>query len=216
MKRPARIAIGLLGLLFLPLAVAQAQEAKLLPVDEAARDPGLFAFRAQLQSAIARRDADAVLAVIDPQIRAGFGGNNGSAAFRKQWGFPGSSSRLWSELGTALALGGSFQNPDTFVFPYIYSRWPENREAFENVAVLGTNVNVRAAPRLDAAVLARLSFDIVKLAGQGSGKDWTAVQLADGRKGYIASRYVRSSVGYRGFLVRKNGGWRLTTFVAGD
>jgi uncharacterized protein YgiM (DUF1202 family) len=204
------------ALLFVHLAAVWAQDAKLLPVDEAARDPGLFAFRAQLQSAIARRDADAVLSMVDPQIKTGFGGNDGNAAFRKQWGFPGSASRLWSELGTALALGGSFQNPDTFVFPYVYSRWPEDRDAFEHVAVLGTNVNVRSAPKLDSNVLARLSFDVVKLAGQGLGKDWTAIQLPDGRKGYIASRYVRSSVGYRGFLVRKNGAWRLTTFVAGD
>jgi hypothetical protein len=203
------------GLLFIHLA-AWAQQGKLLPVDDAARDPGLFATRAQLQSAIARRDADAVLAVIDPRIRAGFGGNDGIAAFRRQWGFPGSTSRLWSELGTALALGGSFQNPDTFVFPYVYSRWPEDKDAFESVAVLGNNVNVRSAPRLDSAVLARLSFDVLKLAGGGLGGEWTAVQLPDGRKGYIASRYVRSSVGYRGFLVRKNGAWRLTTFVAGD
>lgn len=42
------------------------------------------------------------------------------------------------------------------------------------------------------------------------------VKLRDGRKGYIASRYVRSPVDYRAFLTREGGRWRMTLFVAGD
>lgn len=81
---------------------------KLLPTDEAVRDPQLFAFRAQLQAAIARHDVQAVLDAVHPNI------------------------------------------------------------------------------------------------------------IRDGRKGYIASRYVRSSVDYRASLSRENGRWRLNFFVAGD
>lgn len=211
------------------LSAAQAQVGKLLPSDEAVQDPELFAFRARLQAAVARHDTAAVLEVVDPNIKNTFGGDDGLAAFRRLWKLEaGDDSRLWNELGLVLALGGSFQpNPqnskDTFVAPYVFSRWPEQLDAFEHVAVLGTDVRVRAEPRLGSPVLAALSFDIVPLVEMGrhrmtpeQAKEWTSIKLRDGRTGYIASRYVRSSIAHRAFLTREDGQWRLTLFVAGD
>ncbi len=197
---------------------------KLLPSDEATRDPELFAFRARLQAAVARHDTAAVLAMVDPNIKNSFGGDDGAAAFQRGWKLQeGDKSPLWEELGLVLALGGSFQNKDTFVAPYVYSRWPEALDAFEHVAVLGTDVRVRAEPRLQSPVLASLSFDIVRLSNSGrsrltpeQAREWTAVELKGGRTGYISSRYVRSSIARRAFLMRKAGGWRLAVFVAGD
>lgn len=201
-----------------------AQVGKLLPSDEAARDPELFAFRARLQSAVARHDTAAVLEMVDPNIKNSFGGDDGIAAFQRTWNLQeGGESRLWEELGLLLALGGSFQNKDTFVAPYVFSRWPESADAFEHVAVLGANVRVRAEPRAGSAVLAALTFDVVRLSAAGrsrltpeQAKEWTAVELRDGRTGYVSSRYVRSSIAHRAFLMRKGGGWRLTVLVAGD
>jgi hypothetical protein len=211
------------------LSAAQAQVGKLLPSDEAVQDPEFFAFRARLQAAVARHDTAAVLEVVDPKIKNTFGGDDGLAAFRRLWKLEtGDDSRLWDELGLVLALGGSFQsnpqnNKDTFVAPYVFSRWPEQFDAFEHVAVLGTRVRVRAEPRSGSAVLAALSFDIVPLVEMGrsrmtpdQAKEWTSIKLRDGRTGYIASRYVRSSIAHRAFLTRKDGQWRLTLFVAGD
>jgi hypothetical protein len=197
-----------------PLA-GLSQVGKLPPSDEAVRDPGLFAARAQLQAAVARHDAAAVLESVDPRIKTDFGGGGGAEGLRKRLAEAGSPT--WGELGAALALGGSFQNADTFVFPYVYGKWPESLDAFEHVAVLGNGVRVRAEPRAESPVLAKLSFDIVKRSSAGKPPPgWTAVQLRDGRKGYIASRYARGPVDYRGFLTRANGAWRLTLFVAGD
>jgi hypothetical protein len=211
------------------LSAAQAQVGKLLPSDEAVQDPEFFAFRARLQAAVARHDTAAVLEVVDPKIKNTFGGDDGLAAFRRLWKLEtGDDSRLWDELGLVLALGGSFQsnpqnNKDTFVAPYVFSRWPEQLDAFEHVAVLGTKVRVRAEPRSGSTVLAALSFDIVPLAETGrsrmtpdQAKEWTSIKLRDGRTGYIASLYVRSSIAHRAFLTRKDGQWRLTLFVAGD
>jgi len=202
----------------------QAQVGKLLPSDEAVRDPELFAFRARLQAAVARHDTAAVLAMVDPNIKNGFGGDDGVAAFQRSWKLQeGDKSPLWEELGLVLALGGSFQNKDTFVAPYAYSRWPEAIDAFQHVAVLGTDVRVRAEPRPGSPVLASLSFDLVRLANSGrsrltpeQAREWTAVELKGGRTGYIASRYVRSPIARRAFLLRKAGSWRLAVFVAGD
>lgn len=206
------------------LSAAQAQVGKLLPSDEAVQDAELFAFRARLQAAVARHDTAAVLEVVDPDIKNTFGGDDGVAAFRRLWKLgSGDDSRLWDELGLVLALGGSFQAPpqgkrDTFVAPYIFSRWPEEIDAFQHVAVLGTDVRVRAEPDLSSRVLATLSFDIVPLAdGAVPGRgEWTAVKLRDGRTGHIASRYIRSPIAHRAFLTRKGGQWRLSLFVAGD
>ena len=46
--------------------------------------------------------------------------------------------------------------------------------------------------------------------------DWERVQLADGRVGFIAARYLRSPVDLRAFFEFKDGRWWLTTYVAGE
>jgi uncharacterized protein YgiM (DUF1202 family) len=204
----------LAAILLVQAAAAAAQVGKLLPADEAVRNPELFAFRAHLQAAVARHDTEAVLAAVHPNIKIGFGGEDGIEAFKRTWKLP-AGSRLWDELGIVLALGGSFQG-NNFVAPYVFSRWPERFDSFGHVAVIGTNVRVRSKPGLDGQILASLSFDVVPLAAPSGESGWTQVKLRDGRKGYIASRYVRSPVDYRAFLTREDGSWRMTLFVAGD
>lgn len=205
----------LLAILLVQATAVAAQVGKLLPTDEAVRNPDLFAFRAHLQAAVARHDTEAVLAAVHPNIKIGFGGEDGIEAFKRAWKLP-AGDRLWDELGIVLALGGSFQGKDNFVAPYVFSRWPEKLDSFGHVAVIGTNVRVRSKPGLDGQILTSLSFDIVPLAAPSGESEWTQVKLRDGRKGYIASRYVRSPVDYRAFLTREGGRWRMTLFVAGD
>ena len=223
-RRNLRPSLLLAVVLITAASAAQAQAAKLLPVDEAARDAGFFVFRARLLEAVVRHDTAAVLDAVDPNIKIGFGGKDGIAAFREKWKLQdGHESPLWAELGAVLALGGSFRSPDSFAAPYVFSRWPEAFDAFEHVAVLGTDVRVRSAPSLDSKILASLSFDIVRLSQAGRSRltpeqleAWSAVELKGGRTGYVASRYVRSSVGYRALFNKVNGRWRMTAFVAGD
>ncbi|WP_157271216.1 hypothetical protein [Azohydromonas aeria] len=162
------------------------------PVDEAVRDADFFAFRARLQAALARRDAAAVLAVVHPHVRNGFGGDDGAAAFRRRWKPEGRDSRLWETLAGALALGGSFMGPDGFAAPYVYSAWPQEIDPFEHVALLGPRVPVHMEPAAAAPVLATLDSAIVPLAAPLEPEAaWVAVRLPDGR-------------------------WRLTALVAGD
>lgn len=193
----------------------------LLPVDEAARNPSFFGFRAQLLAAIARRDTGALLAAVYPRIKNSFGGNDGIVEFRRLWKLKDPRSRIWNELGTALALGGSFDAQGRFIAPYVFSRWPEKIDAFENVAVIGDKVRIRSAAKPDAATLTSVDFAILRLAPRsrppaGGPAEWTAVVLPDGRRGYVQSRIVRSPVGYRAIFTRSASGWRLTNFVSGD
>ena len=195
---------------------------ELRPVDEAAQQPDFFTFRAQLQAAVARRDVAAVLAVVSPTIRNTFGDDDGKAAFEKMWRLDQPDSELWQELGTALALGGSFDSAGNFVAPYTFSRWPNAIDSFEHVAVVGSQVTVRAAPSMTSAALASLSFAVVPVARDAkqrpvtAAENWTSVRLNDGRTGYVANRYVRSPIDYRAIFARVDGAWRLIMFIAGD
>lgn len=125
---------------------SQAQVGTLLPVDEASRDPELLMFRARLQEAVARHDLDAVVEAIDPEIRSSFGGEGGIAEFREQWDLPGDKSDFWHELGLALSLGGTFYSESEFMAPYLFKNFPEDLDAFEHLALIGSDVRVRASP----------------------------------------------------------------------
>ena len=187
-----------------------------LPVDEASRRPDFFSFRAGLQRAIAEHDSAALLAIVHPDIKNSFGGNDGIDEFRRMWKIDAPDSGIWAALGTVLGLGGSFSDANTFVAPYVFSRWPDRFESFEHVAVIGSDVRVRSKPGVDAPVVSTVSFAILPLARGADTDDWTPVRLDGARTGYVASAYVRSPVDYRAIFRRENRAWRLVTFVAGD
>jgi hypothetical protein len=210
---PPLALLALLGLFGMSPELVAAQR-RCEPVDEAARQPDFFTFRAQLQAAVARRDANAVLAAIDPHIRVGFGDKNGIDAFTRQWRIHDPDSQLWAELGAVLALGGSFNQSGAFVAPYVYSSC--QADAFKGVVVVGANVRVRETAASDAPVIATLSFAVVTLASVPKSGGWTRITLADGRQGFIASRLVRSPIDYRAFFTRADSGWRMTLFLSGD
>lgn len=191
-------------------------EAVLTPVDEAAMQPDFFSFRAQLAAAVARRDAAAVLAAMDEHVRTGFGGDDGRAAFERQWLPDRPDSPLWEALGAVLALGGSFTGAQQFSAPYVYSRWPGDLDAFGHVALIASDVRLRTAPRADAAVIGRASFAMLELAGPATADGWFPVRTPDGRAGYVARTLARSPLDYRAIFERRNGRWRLVAFVSGD
>jgi hypothetical protein len=201
------------GLFAVALAAAQTQ---LFPVDEASTRPDFFSFRASLQRAIARHDSAAILAVVHPEIRNSFGDDGGIDEFTSKWKLGDQSSEIWEELGAVLALGGSFQDANTFAAPYVFSRWPEQFDSFEHVAVTGANVRVRSQPDVTATAIDTVSFAILPTTREGTDKEgWTAVQI-DTRVGYISSAYVRSPIDYRAIFRFEDRRWRLVSFVAGD
>jgi hypothetical protein len=205
---------SLAAVLAVALVVAPIQ---LLPVDEASTRPDFFSFRASLQRAIARHDTAALLAVIDPRIRNSFGDDGGIDEFRTKWKAGDPDSEIWEELGAVLALGGSFQDADTFAAPYVFSKWPEKFDSFEHVAVTGANVRVRAQPDVTASAIDTVSFAILPTSRQGSNKEgWTAIQIDKARVGYVSSAYVRSPIDYRAVFRFEDRRWRLVSFVAGD
>ncbi len=201
-------------LVFAPNAIGQVA---LRPVDEAASQPDFFTFRAHLQTAIARRDASAVLTIVYKEIKNSFGGDDGFATFKQKWKLESGKSDFWKELGAVLALGGSFDRDEHFIAPYVFSRWPDKMDSFENVAIIGANVRVREAPRDNSATAGSLSFVIVPLLReQEAHKGWTAIRQSNGKAGYVLSQYARSPIAYRAIFKRIDNRWQLTSFLAGD
>jgi len=168
----------------------KAAPAVLMPVDEAISRPDFFTYRARLQMAVAAHDTDSVLSMVDPNIKLGFGGNDGLRMLRGH--LTGAEApEYWRSLGRILALGGAFKSASSFEAPYVFSNWPEGADAFECGAVTGANVAVRREGRADAALLARTSYAIVRLGGETSAnKGWTMVQLSSGQKGYIHTDFL--------------------------
>lgn len=209
-----RAALALL--LLLAPAAGMAQVRALEPVDEAARDPSFARFRERLRRAVRERDTAFVVSILAEDVHLGFGGDHGIASFREMWKPGDPDSPFWAELGEVLRLGGAFQDDSTFVAPYVSARWPGEFDAFDYVALVGARVRVRAAPRPDAPVLAVLSHQILPTSSARAPDGWTGVRLADGGSGYVAERFVRSSIGYRAFFVRRDGRWVVEAFLAGD
>jgi hypothetical protein len=198
---------------------AAAQVARVHPVDEAVQRPGFFSFRARLLQAVQGRDTVVLYSVLAPDILNSFGGDGGIAEFKEMWRPGDPDSRIWTELTGILSLGGAFVAEDLFVAPYTSSSFPDGWDSFDYVAVVGADVRVRERPTTSAPVLMTLSFDIVRRAAEPAGSavdGWTAVQLADGRTGYVAAAYARSPVDRRAGFVHRDGRWLLRTFVAGD
>lgn len=197
--------------------LAQSTFPVLRPVDAGAARPDFFTFRARLQAAVAKHDRPALMAVVSEGIRNTFGDDNGRDAFERRWRLADADSPLWGELGLVLALGGSFDDADNFIAPYVFSRWPSRFDAFEHAAILGDRVRVRAAPEASAATIGVLSFSVVPvLPAKEERPSWLAIRLPAAQTGYVSAMYARRPLDYRAIFSRTSTGWQMTAFIAGD
>ena len=188
--------------------------ARLTPVDQCSHDSAFVAFRAKLARAAERRDAPAIMSMLDDEVMIDFGGGYGKAAFAQAWRLDSpKQSRLWSELKTILRLGcvkesGGWQLPSfktDFEIDPMTTLW---------AVVPGSWL--RAKPSNDAPRVARLDWDLLKLHEITVDEDWLSVSLHNGTKGYVRKEQVRSPLDYRITVGRTSGVFRITAFVAGD
>ena len=170
---------------------------QLLPVDDASRQPDFFSFRAQLQTSLARHDADAVHGGPQSNIKLSFGGDDGIESFRRIWRPTEADSELWAELGAVLALGGTFSSESSFTAPYVFSKWPDKFDGFEHVALIASERqdSLRAAGRrINRRELELRDSPVARANGIVEADGWTAVQLDNEQTGYVASRFARSPI----------------------
>ncbi|MDX9974910.1 MAG: SH3 domain-containing protein [FCB group bacterium] len=199
---------------------------KLLPVDEAKRAPGLTDFRKKLEDAVKKKDKNAVVALLSPNVRTG--NQQGVDAFVKTWNLDDANSRFWTDIGTALRQGGSFGlqgGNNVFTVPHVYGRLPQGIDPAQYGVISGERVNVRKTPDRQGETLTRLTYDIVKLAPNpdpkqetidGETHPWVAVILSDGQTGYVYGRYIRQANGLHAAFERVGDEWKLTYFGEGQ
>ncbi len=203
---------------FLTALALAAPLGKLMPVDEAPKNPSFLAFRTRLLEIVKRQDAAALEPIIDPHITYTYGGGEpGWKGFRQYWKLDQPGSELWPLLEHVLNHGGGFQKDGSFAAPYVTAIWPDDLEPYGYGAIMGEHVRVRARPAADAPVVGELSYDLVVVDRKKRWtKGWVPVQLAGGGTGYVSARYFSSPVDYRAYFSQKSGQWRMTVFVAGD
>jgi len=201
-----------------------AQERFVKPVDDAKLDASFLAFRTKLIAAAERRDANYILSIVDPKIKNGFGGEDGIANFKRQWKLTAKNSKFWNEFLAAIKNGGAFgEGRTTFTAPYTFSSWPQDIDGFEYHAIFGNNVNLRKEPEMNAAVVTKLSYNVVKIerelvpkSGKSEYPEWWLVKTLGGLEGYVKREFVRGHIDYRAGFTKKKGVWKLDFFLAGD
>lgn len=205
-----------------PAAACTPVANRLCPSDEASQDPSFAAFRKQLVETVEKRDTEALLRLVDPKIRTGFGPEGGIEDFRKQWKLDSGESPLWDELSKLLALGGTFGGEGesrSFWAPYVYSTWPEGKDSFTHAAALGPDTEIREKGDGTSPVIETVDWEILELVireGWRPDDPWFQVRLADGKTGWVRAADVRSPIVWRAGFMKQNGAWRMNALVAGD
>lgn len=201
------------------------QEMKLLPVDEAAKDPSWVSFRNRLLDALVKRDRKFILSIVDRNIRNSLDTPRGIAAFRKHWDFDSEESGIWRALPSALYLGSAWLKPEKgprqLCAPYVAAKWPEDVDPFDYGAITAKEALVKAEPSSAAATVATLSYDLVpvtdwEVADQAreSGQKWVKIKVHD-KDGFVPEEQIHSPIEHRACFVKTENGWRMVALVIG-
>jgi hypothetical protein len=170
---------------------------------------------AGLTRAIGRRDPRFVHHIAAPDIRLDFGDALRLGDLRLH----NRDAPAWDHLAKAISAGCSQVSEDVWECPGLMRTDPARNgiQIYDQIFLPGEGIPVRAAPARDAPVIARLVCEVVSSSpDRKAPPDWTEIRLADGRRGFVASRSAYSPLGYRVTLERRKQGWRMTAFLAGD
>ncbi len=191
------------------------QPGRFAPRDECGTLPGARAFREKLAAAVQARDADAIAAMASPDIRLGFGGQDGAKRFLAALQAP--DGKLMAELAKLLPLGCAGSDGGGLTIPWYFAQEMGDIDSGSAMLVTGAAVPLRAAAKADAASSESLSWDVVTLvAGLNPGAPFQQVKSASGKTGYVATDQLRSLLAHRLLAVRQGDHWKITAMVAGD
>jgi hypothetical protein len=223
--------LGALAVGLFVLSGSQAMRAERLgkayPRDDAKTDRGLAEVREQLRRAIARRDPVLLLPVLGPRVKVDHEktvGRDAVVAEMAKWR-PTQRNEFWRDLKDALDLGFAKSKSGPYAYaPYLFVTWDDDEG---NRAITGANVNVHARPRLESPVIARLSYDIVKLGERadsgartvdigGERYTWVAIITPAGASGWVPAKYARFATGPTFIFERMSRDWKLISFVIED
>lgn len=194
----------------------EAPQGPYAPKDECGEVERSYEFRIALADAVLARDTEALIAMSDPEIDLGFGGDFGHADMRRQL----AESNLFEELEKVLALGCAASEDGTLTMPWYFAQDMGEADPFETFLVTGDRIPVFASPQdtlENATPVALLSWELVE---QDQSVDPSAthqpIVLADDRKGYMRNEHLRSVIDYRLIARNEGGKWILAGIYAGD
>jgi hypothetical protein len=192
---------------------------RLPPVERCVGDPAFAKFRSELQSSVARRDAEDLFRLMADDVRITFGGRSGKADFRDYWQRSASRRQaLWRELDAVLRLGCATdvdgQGVEYRAFPAMFVTG-DDLDGF-TTWVSRPGAMLRAKPSSRSRSLQRLPSWTVLQADDSDGGAWIAVRTPRGRDGFIARDDARSIIDYRLIAKRRGERWMITAFIAGD
>jgi hypothetical protein len=212
----------LASFLLLPPPHSFAQERKLPLVDEGANDVSWLRFKKRVSDAIASRDKQFVLSILDRNVRNQTEKTRGVAEFRKQWELDTADTPLWRELQTALQLGSAYVKREggarELCAPYVLGRWPSDVHPFDHAVVISRDSTVQAEPTNGSSPLGRLSYDIVEVTDwevddrKDPKQKWVKIRHGK-RDGYVLEEHVRSPVEQAACFVKAGNAWRMTGFA---
>jgi hypothetical protein len=191
------------------------QKGRYAPRDECAEQPGATEFRHQLAAAVAKGDAQAIAALASPNVKLGFGGDDGKARFLERLQDP--DGELMAELRQVLPLGCAVNPEGNLTMPWYFAEDMGDIDTYAAMIVTGEDVPLYT--RADAASPAkqRLSWDAVELrGGLFPDRAFQRVRTNDGTEGFVATGKLRSLLDYRLLVSRENGAWKITAIVSGD
>lgn len=214
----ALVAIALAGV---PAAIAETRdEATLPPVDETAMDPDFAAFRARLTDIVQRHDWQALEGMLAPDVIASFGGDVGRESFVSYYAIKDPEAPFWQEFADAMALGGTFDDPAHFTAPYTFSRWRDEYDPFSYAVVIKAETPLRADGNDAAPAMRSLGYEILEVIETGESEatfnGYMKVKSLRGETGFVRIADVRSPLDYRAGFEKREDGWTLNYFLAGD
>lgn len=182
------------------------------PRDDCETLEGAGEFRESLAKAVLERDADALAALVSPNVRLDFGGGGGVAELRKRLADP--DGKLWEALTNLVPLGCANLPAAALTIPWYFPQNIPVDDPYMAMIVRGTDVPLLEKADANAKVVTRLSWDVVEL--QANPADYAQVKTADGTTGFIETDKLRSLIDYRLIADRGDDGWKIGALVAGD
>ncbi|GAB4540787.1 MAG: hypothetical protein Tsb0014_32280 [Pleurocapsa sp.] len=204
------------------------QQFKLLETSQ--QDTDFSQFLDKFRQKISDRDAQFVRNIMISDIQLSFG----SQQEIEQLNLENPDAISWLHLEKAIAVGCSpiqinSSEPVNWQCPPLEAVATEKISPWEQVFIVGKQVNVRSQPKLESSIVQRVSEEVVRFDDEGLSQlstrqqetmstiySWIPVILANGQHGYVSSRYAYQLSDYRVLFAKLDGKWRLVSFLAGD
>jgi hypothetical protein len=222
--------IFIITTLFLLQIIAVAQtRIQFPPIKTKTIDASLTNFIDSLHAIVLRKDFKKICTLVNTNIVNGFDKDlDGIKKFKKYW-IEDKENDLWAVLTKLLAFGGEYsteyetkiKNYNTCIFPYFFDIQINGEQNFFDLCVVnGDSVNVRIDGSLNALIVSKLSYELIRYNFEDKKHyipNWQYVETLDKSiKGYAKEIFLYNFIDYRMIIHKRKGIWKIDVLVSGD